>query len=208
MKKLSLLAVLGALAVAAALSFGSSHREAPNITLDPTADNTDVYAFVSPDAPDAVTIAANWIPFEDPAGGPNFYLFDDKAKYYINIDNSGDGVADLRYLFRFKTRIANPESFLAAAPIPAPVTSLDVRQREGMGLNLRQAYSVVREKMRSGRVTSRERILTGQPMVPSNIGPKTTSGSPARGFARSTPARAADESSSASARTRSSSTSA
>ena len=56
----------------------SSHREAPLISGDPTADNTDVYAFVSPDRPDTVTIIANYIPLEEPAGGPNFHSFDDQ----------------------------------------------------------------------------------------------------------------------------------
>ena len=58
---------------------GSSHREAPLTSLDPTADDTDVYAFTANDAPGALTVVANWIPFEDPAGGPNFYRFDDRA---------------------------------------------------------------------------------------------------------------------------------
>ena len=62
---------------ALAPSEASSHREAPLITQDPVADNTDVYAFVSPDRPDTVTLIANWIPFEEPAGGPNFYNFGD-----------------------------------------------------------------------------------------------------------------------------------
>src|SRR5439155_15951487 len=54
-------------------SFASSHREAPLTAADPQIDSTDLYAFVSPDAPDTVTIISNWIPFENPAGGPNFY---------------------------------------------------------------------------------------------------------------------------------------
>jgi len=63
---------------------GSSHREAPLTSADPLADDTDVWAFTPKGAPDQVAIAANWVPFEDPAGGPNFYRFDDKARYYIN----------------------------------------------------------------------------------------------------------------------------
>ena len=68
----------------------SSHREAPLISEDPTADNTDLYAFVSPDNRDTVTIIANYIPFEDPAGGPNFYRVRPTALYEIKIDNDGD----------------------------------------------------------------------------------------------------------------------
>ncbi|MEZ0285985.1 MAG: DUF4331 family protein, partial [Thermoleophilia bacterium] len=79
-----------AVAVAVAPPFGgaSSHREAPSISQDPTADNTDVYAFRSPDAPDTATLVANFVPFEEPAGGPNFYRFSDDVKYEIKVDNT------------------------------------------------------------------------------------------------------------------------
>ena len=73
----------------------SSHREAPLIAEDPVADLTDVYAFVSPDKPDTVTLVANVNPFELPAGGPNFHKFGDDVLYQINVDNDGDAVADL-----------------------------------------------------------------------------------------------------------------
>ena len=87
----------------------SSHREAPLISNDPQADNTDVYAFVSPDAPDTVTLIASFIPFEDPAGGPNFYQFGDNVLYEIKIDNNGDGVEDITYQFRFTSHGHEPE---------------------------------------------------------------------------------------------------
>ena len=79
MKRLAIVAALVAIGVAVPLSIGSSHREAPLTSIDPTADDTDVYAFTAKDAPDALTVVANWIPFEDPAGGPNFYRFDDRG---------------------------------------------------------------------------------------------------------------------------------
>ena len=79
----------------------SSHREAPLIAGDPRADNTDVYAFVSPDKPDTVTLIANWIPFEEPNGGPNFYPFATDARYNIKIDNDGDGKPDITYRWTF-----------------------------------------------------------------------------------------------------------
>src|SRR6266851_5876514 len=75
----------------------SSHREAPLISNDPQADNTDVYAFVSPDAPDTVTLIASYIPFENPQGGPNFYRFGDNVLYEIHIDNNGDGAEDITF---------------------------------------------------------------------------------------------------------------
>src|SRR5512145_291503 len=107
-------ATAAALAVGLAPPFGgaSSHREAPSISEDPTADNTDVYAFRSPDAPDTATLVANFVPFEEPAGGPNFYRFSDQAKYEIKVDNTGNGNEDVTYEFRFKTRINNPATFL------------------------------------------------------------------------------------------------
>src|ERR1700730_7522059 len=92
---------------AAFFTIAASHREAPLISADPLADNTDVYAFVSPDAPDTVTLIANWIPLEAPAGGPNFYKFGDDVLYRINIDNNGDARPDLQYQFRFTTTTAN-----------------------------------------------------------------------------------------------------
>ncbi|GII75030.1 hypothetical protein Sru01_00120 [Sphaerisporangium rufum] len=80
----------------------SSHREAPLISGDPRNDNTDVYAFVSPDRPDTVTLMANWIPFEEPTGGPNFYQFDTRSRYNIKIDNDGDAKPDVVYQWTFR----------------------------------------------------------------------------------------------------------
>ena len=77
----------------------SSHREAPEISKDPVADSTDVYAFVSPDAPGTVTLIANYIPLQGPDSGPNFYEFGDDVLYTINIDNNGDGKPDIAYEF-------------------------------------------------------------------------------------------------------------
>ncbi len=81
----------------------SSHREAPEISKDPVADSTDVYAFVSPDAPGTVTLIANYIPLQGPDSGPNFYEFGDDVLYTINIDNNGDGKPDIAYEFAFTT---------------------------------------------------------------------------------------------------------
>ncbi len=84
-------------------STASSHREAPLISEDPTADNTDLYAFRSPDKPDTLTLISNWIPGEDPAAGPNYYTFSNTARYNIFIDRNGDGRPDVTWRFRFKT---------------------------------------------------------------------------------------------------------
>src|SRR5205814_203076 len=110
----SLLMVLGI----AALGFGpgranaSSHREAPLIASDPQADATDLYAFTSPDKPDTVTIIANYYPFEEPVGGPNYFTFGDDVLYEIDIDNVGDAQAHIQYQFRFKTTVGNGNTFL------------------------------------------------------------------------------------------------
>src|ERR1700737_3786197 len=101
----------------------SSHREAPEISKDPVADSTDLYAFVSPDegAKAPVTLIANYIPLESPDGGPNFYEFGDDVLYEIHIDNDGDGRADISYQFRFSTVNNIPSSFLYN---DGPITSL------------------------------------------------------------------------------------
>ena len=100
----------------------SSHREAPLIGNDPTVDNTDLYAFVSPDRPNTVTMVADYIPFEGPAGGPNFYNFDQNALYELHVDNNGDGRDDTTYQFRFTTETRNKNTFLYNT---GPITSLE-----------------------------------------------------------------------------------
>jgi hypothetical protein len=93
----------------------SSHREAPEISRDPVADSADLYAFVSPDSPSTVTIIANYVPLQQPAGGPNFYEFGDDVLYEVHIDNDGDARADITYQFRFRRPVGrlrqpvNPE---------------------------------------------------------------------------------------------------
>jgi Domain of unknown function (DUF4331) len=164
MKWLTVVAALVAVAVAVPLSFGSSHREAPLTSMDPTGDDTDLYAWTANNAPGSVTIASNWIPFEDPSGGPNFYSFDPKARYYINIDNTGDGVADVKYLFRFKTHIRDRNTYLYAKPTVDSVSDPD--------LNVRQTYSVTRLAYRRGKLVS-SRKIGGGPTAPNNAGKKT-----------------------------------
>ena len=143
----------------------TSHREAPKIAKDPVADNTDLYAFVSPDKPNTVTIIANYIPLEEPAGGPNFHLFGDDVLYEINIDNNGDGHEDITYQFRFTTKLSNPNTFLYNT---GPITSLD-----SSSWNMKQFYSVTKV---IGRRRSRSGTLLGTdlPTPPVNIGPRST----------------------------------
>jgi Domain of unknown function (DUF4331) len=147
-------------------SGASSHREAPLISGDPLADNTDTYVFRSPDRPDTVTFVANWIPLEEPAGGPNFYKFGDDVKYTINVDNNGDAVDDIVYEFRFQTRVLNSKTFLYNT---GPITSL-----HDPDFNIRQSYSVAR--VEHGRRTV---VASGLATPPVNIGPRSTPNYPA-----------------------------
>jgi hypothetical protein len=161
----ALLAAIAAGVLAVVPGSGSSHREAPLTSIDPTGDDTDLYAFTAPDATNALTVVANWIPFEDPAGGPNFYRFDDKADYYINVDNTGDGKYDIRYRFKFKTTTRNPNSFLYALP---GVSSISDSK-----LNVVQTYSITRETYKNGKLKGSKKIANGLPVAPNDVGPKT-----------------------------------
>ncbi len=139
----------------------SSHREAPAISKDPVADNTDLYAFVSPDDPGTVTIISNYLPLEAPYGGPNFFEFGPDVRYRINIDNDGDGDADIIYEFAFETQVANPDSFLYNS---GPILSID-----SANWNRKQFYSITR--ISRGR---RQVLGAGLACPPCNIGPLST----------------------------------
>src|SRR5713101_3965627 len=146
------------------LAFASSHREAPLIAEDPSMDNTDVYAFVSPDAPTMVTIIANYIPFEEPAGGPNFHNFSAAGVYEIHIDNNGDAKEDITYQFVFRNDVRDPSTFLYNV---GPVLTLD-----SSNLNVRQFYTLNRiaGPRRTGQVTV---LGTNFQVAPANVGPKS-----------------------------------
>ena len=169
---LAFLVVLGlAAAVTVALLRGSapeaakasSHREAPLISQDPAADNTDLYAFVSPDAPNTVTIIANYVPLEQPAGGPNFASFGDDVRYEIKVDNNGDGEEDVTYRFRFKTTTGNPNTFLYNT---GPIDTLS-----DSDWSVRQTYTVTRINHHGAKVLGKD-----IPVPPVNIGPRSTPG--------------------------------
>ena len=140
----------------------SSHREAPEIAKDPVADSTDLYAFVSPDRPDSITIIANYIPLEGPAAGPNFYEFGDDVLYEIHVDNNGDGVADVSYQFLFRSETTIPSTFLYNV---GPIESLTSKY-----WNRRQLFSVTRAT-RNGKS---EVLASNLTCPPCNIGPLST----------------------------------
>ena len=138
----------------------SSHREAPLIAGLPQYDNTDLYAFRSPESPGTVTLAANWIPFEEPAGGPNFYSFATDARYDIHVDNDADARADVTFRWTFKDHYRSKNTFLYAN---GPVTSLGDKN-----LNFYQTYRLVRIKGNKTKV-----LVKNGKVAPSNVGQAT-----------------------------------
>src|SRR5450755_2212445 len=140
----------------------SSHREAPEIAKDPVADSADLYAFVSPDRTDHVTLIANYLPLQGPAGGPNFFEFGDDVRYEIHISNSGRAIADVTYSFEFSTQVRNTGSFLYNT---GQITALD-----STNFNRRQFYSVTRIT-----ASGQSAVLASHlACPPCNIGPRST----------------------------------
>ncbi len=146
-------------AFAPGLSSASSHREAPLTAANPLIDNTDTYAFVSPDKPDTTTLIANWIPFEDPSGGPNFYPFGaDGYRYNIKVDNNGDAKPDITYRWTFTNDDKRTGTFLYNN---GPVNSLD-----DATLLFKQTYTLVAID-KDGKETT---LVDAGKVAPSNIG--------------------------------------
>jgi hypothetical protein len=151
----------------------SSHREAPEISKDPVADNTDVYAFVSPDRPGTVTLVANFIPAQQPFGGPNFFEFGDDVLYEIHISNSGTARADVSYQFRFNTKVINKDTFLYNT---GPIGSIT----DTKNWNRPQYYSVTRVARGDdhgwdwGRDGHGEVLAQGLTVPPVNVGVRST----------------------------------
>jgi hypothetical protein len=143
-------------------SEASSHREAPLISGDPLADATDTYAFISHDASDKLTLVGNWIPFEEPAGGPNFYNFGDDVTYDFDIDNNGDAKTDIVYRFKFNTQVLDPSTFLYAT---GPIHNLT-----DSTFNIRQYFDVYRQDGNGPFNLVASHLQT----PPNNVGPKST----------------------------------
>ncbi|WP_018655697.1 DUF4331 domain-containing protein [Actinomadura flavalba] len=150
-------------ALGPATSNASSHREAPLIAGDPQADNTDLYAFTSPDAPGTVSLVANWTPFQEPNGGPNFYPFATNARYNIKIDNNGDGKADVvyRWTFRNEDRRGNATFLYNNGPVKSLTDAT---------LLFRQRYTLQRVTPRGTRTLVKDAIAapshTGRASMP------------------------------------------
>lgn len=149
----------GLFALAPLTGMTSSHREAPLVSADPQIDTTDVWAFVSEDRPDTVTIVGSWFPFQEPAGGPNFFSWAEGVKYNVNIDNDHDAKADLVYQWVFTDHYRNPNTFLYNT---GPVTSLN-----DPDLNFYQTYDLTRINKGSGRSKV---LVNNEIAAPSNVG--------------------------------------
>lgn len=141
----------------------SSHREAPAISKDPYADNTDTYVWIPQGSTDRIVLAASWIPGEFPEGGPNYYEWDDNVAYIINVDNDGDATADITYTLQSRTTIRNPTgTFLYnTGPLDQP---------DDPDWN-RPQYITVTENLEDGTANV---LVAGRPAPPVNIGSKST----------------------------------
>ncbi|MFK7786719.1 MAG: DUF4331 family protein [Crocinitomicaceae bacterium] len=141
-------------------AFASSHREAPLIADDPLADNTDLYAFRSPDNPNTVTIIASYIPLQIPHAGPNYYTFGDDVRYEIHIDNDATTAGDdITYRFTFSNTNEDPTTFF----------NIRLGQQ-----NLKTTYML--EKSTDGGATWTT-IVTNGTVPPPNIGDRSITGS-------------------------------
>ena len=155
-------------------SYAASHREAPLLAMDPTVDSTDFFAFRSyePGREGFVTMIADYIPGELPPAGPNYYQLDDTALYEIKIDNTGDGVEDIIYQFRFTNKIVNPDIVLDMAAPNKVLTGkggIGITSLNDPDYNIVQSYSVTRVEKGKSKI-----LADGLVAPPANIGVRTT----------------------------------
>jgi hypothetical protein len=157
------LAIAGITLGAGALTASaSSHREAPAIAEDQFADNTDVYAFISPNDSNKLVLIANYVPLLLPASGPNFYKFSDSVRYQIRIDNNGDAVPDVSYRWTFSTQRKNGATFLYNTDVVDSITSPN--------LNVTQTYRLERVNEGTGQTTT---IMDNVPVAPWHVGKRS-----------------------------------
>jgi Domain of unknown function (DUF4331) len=163
--RLAFAALLPAFALAAP-ALASSHREAPAISNDPVADNTDVYFFRDPVATSRLVMIGNWIPLEEPAGGPNFFHFEPNIRYEFNVDSNGDGVEDFVYRLGFTRHVRNgTDTFLQnTGPVASPTDP---------NLNVYYTYSVARCLGPSPDQTTCSTLGSDLLEAPNNVGPKS-----------------------------------
>jgi hypothetical protein len=177
----TLVPLAAALALVAGRAQASSHREAPAISADPEADNTDLYAWVTPGSHDTLYVIANWIPLEEPSGGPNFHRFSDEVLYEIHLSRGNQSLDDVvTYQFEFET-----------TPI-VRVDPADLAQPPGGGKEFfaqlagafDQKYTVTRLAYPSGGGKPDVRVIASDvPVAPPRIGPRTQTTANALGLA-------------------------
>jgi hypothetical protein len=157
--------------------WASSHAEAPLIADDPQVDATDLYAFRSPERPDRVVILANYIPLQEPGGGPNYKLFSDRALYQVHVDRTNDGDAELIFTFTFKTKIRTPGTFLNfLGPVTAITTdgsTVDSGTNIHPSLNRYQTYDLTLTRIVGGQAQTAT-LARNVVVPPVNVGPTTT----------------------------------
>jgi hypothetical protein len=174
----SLLSVVGLLLGMMVASVGaSSHREAPLISTDAQADNTDLWAFVDPNAPGMLNIIAAYYPFEQPAGFPNGYTFGDDVLYTIRVDNNGDGIADKSYGFQFTTGIRFQGTFYSNVTLADGLDDVQITSPDDPELNIVQTYNVAvadNSSLPIAAADSPKTVLSGIYTSPNNIGPNST----------------------------------
>lgn len=157
-----LLLILAVLVASQSQANASSHREAPLISKDPLADNTDTYLFISPENNNNIVFVGSWIPFEGPEGAPNYFAWDDSALYDIYVDNNGDAKADITYTLSSRSSVANPLTFLYNT---GPINSIT-----DAAWNERQ-YITITEHISGSAATT---LVGNKLTTPSNIGSKST----------------------------------
>ena len=162
-----LLALL--VSIAPVRSFASSHAEAPLISMDRFADNTDTYAFrsVEPGRSGFVTLIANYIPLQEPSGGPQWFRFDDTVLYEIKIDNTGDGTEDITYQFQFTTQTVNSNTVLGQSTVNQDGVISSLTDPD---YNMPQTYTV--RRVESNGIS--RLVGGGFRTPPANIGPRVT----------------------------------
>jgi hypothetical protein len=161
-KQIASLATCAALLGLGASAQASSHREAPSIAEDQYADNTDVYAFISPENPNNLVVVANYVPLLLGSSGPNFYKFSDDVAYDIHFDNNGDAKSDIIYRFLFETTIQTGDTFL--------YNTGEVDSLTDVNLNVRQTYDVLRL---NGKGVLQGVIDSNVPVAPWNVGKRS-----------------------------------
>ena len=161
--------LLAAVLLASLQAGASSHREAPLISKDPYADNTDTYVWIPAGQTRNIALAASWIPFEGPEGGPNYYEWDDRVLYDIHVDNDGDALADVTYTLSSRTEVQNPNTFLYNTGRISSLNDRDWNRRQTISVT--ETWEAGAQPLNTPRVN---RLVRNRLTTPVNIGSKST----------------------------------